>query len=150
MKTASAVLIVAAALTASCDHFGGIDAYQPLAALPDTTCIPLALRSLEGVSRVRYHRAEWPTSPLEVTPGASETTVAETWTYQVDRLKPRVQIYNAGSSVSFSNGIGLTAGSVSDEQIAAYRPLIERVNRHLAKECGLDLSGIDIRELHQP
>lgn len=149
MKTASAVLIAAAALTAACDHFGGIDACQPLAALPDTTCIPRALRSLEGVSRVRYHRTKWPNSPLEVTPGASETTVAETWTYQVDRLKPRVQIHKAGSSASFMDGIGLTAGSVSDEQIAAYRTLIERVNRHLERECGLDLRGIDVRELHQ-
>jgi len=105
---------------------------------------------VDGVSRVQYHRTEWPTSPFAITQGASETTVAETWIYQVGRLKPRVQIYNAGNSFSFNNGIGLTAGSVSDEQIAAYRPLIERVNRHLASECGLNLSGIDIREIRQP
>lgn len=150
MKIASAIVIVAAALAASCDHFGGIDAYQPLAALPDTTCLPRALSSLEGVSGVQYHRTEWPTAPFAVTQGASETTVAETWTYQVGRLKPRVQIHNAGNRFTFSNGIGLTAGAASEEKIAAYRPLIERVNRHLAKECGLDLSGIDIRELHKP
>lgn len=150
MKTSLAVLIVAAALTASCDHFGGIDAYQPLAALPDTACFPRALESLEGVTRVQHHRTEWPTAPFAVTQGAVETTITETWTYRVGRLRPRVQIYNAGNTVSFSNGIGLTAGSVSDEKIAAYLPLIERVNRHLANECGLDLSGIEIRELHQP
>lgn len=76
-------------------------------------------------------------------------TVAETWSYRVGNLEPRIQIYDAGNSFSFNNGIGLTAGAVSDERIAAYRPLIERVNEHVASACELDLSGISIIEYRQ-
>lgn len=86
---------------------------------------------------------------FEIAGGASSTTVAETWTYHAGRLRPRIQIYNAGNRFSFNNGVGLTAGAVSDAQIAAYRPLIERTNALLARECGLDLSDINITEYHQ-
>ena len=145
----SAIFLAAALLTASCDHFGGIDAYSPLTALPEAGCIPRALASVDGVSGVHHRRIEWQTAPSEIARGASQMTVAETWSYRVGSLEPRIQIYDAGNASSFNNGIGLTAGEVSDEEIAAYRPLIQRVNNHVARVCGLDLSGISITEYPQ-
>ena len=149
MRRSYVLLALVSVLTASCDHFGGIDAYAPLAVLPDTSCIPRVLGTAEGVSAVKYRRTEWLASQFEIAGGASPITVAETWTYHAGRLRPRVQIYNTGNRVGYNNGIGLTAGAVSDAQIAAYRPLIERTNDLLARECGLDLSSINIREYHQ-
>lgn len=144
-----APVAIAGLLLSACDHFGGIDAKQELAGPIDTSCIPRALRLVDGVSSVSYHRTEWPTSPHDVARGASPTTLAETWTYRVGRLSPRVLIYNAGNSVGFNNGIGLTRGGVSDAEIAAYRPVIEQTNEVLSRVCGLDLSGIEMMEIHQ-
>ena len=143
----SAIVLAAALLTASCDHFRGIDAYSPLTALPEAGCIPQALASVDGVSGVHHRRTEWRTAPSEIARGASRMTVAETWSYRVGSLEPRIQIYDAGNTFGFNNGIGLTAGAVPDADIPAYRPLIERVNDHVAQACGLDLSGISITEI---
>lgn len=145
----SAIVLGVALLTASCDHFGGIDAYSPLTALPEAGCIPRALASVDGVSEVHHRRTEWRTAPSAIARGASQTTVAETWSYRVGNLEPRIQVYDAGNTFSFNNGIGLTAGALADEEIAAYRPLIQRVNDHVARACGLDLSGISITEIPQ-
>lgn len=145
----SAIALAAALMTAACDHFGGIDAYSPLEALPEAGCVPRALASVDGVTGVHYRRAMWRTASSEIARGASRMTVAETWSYRVGSLKPRIQIYDAGNTFSFNNGIGLTAGAVSDEEITAYRPVIERINEHVAQACGLDLSGISIMEIPQ-
>ena len=145
----SAIVLAAALLTASCDHFGGIDAYSPLTALPEAGCVPRALASVDGVSGVHHRQTEWRTAPSKIARGASHLTVAETWSYRVGSLEPRILIYDAGNAFSFNNGIGLTAGAMSDEEIAAYRPLIERINDHVARACGLDLSGISIMEIPQ-
>jgi hypothetical protein len=149
MSKSHDLVAVAALLLGSCDHFGGIDAKTPLAARPDMDCIARALRLAHGVSSVAYSRSEWATAPRDVARGAAPKTVAETWAYQVGPLKPRILVVDAGNSVSFNNGIGLTRGGVSDDEIAAYRPVIEDVNEHLSAACGFDLSDVEIMEIHR-
>lgn len=131
--------IVGLAALTGCDTIYGLSTHAQLAQPPVTACVDTALRSVEGVSDVRYSTSETRSRTIF---GGVILTVSDVWTYGTPSgdwavLQIITETGARGESAAYINGIGVMNARVPEAELDAYRPVMDRVNAAMSRSCGL-------------
>ena len=145
MKHSGAPVLLAALLLAGCETFYGFASGATLTAPPDMDCIASALDSVEGVEILEHRHTSEKFRELSPDPGTVHM-VADIWLYRfdTDRQAGLVIRQDNRDGPRYTNGFITTNSPVEEDYLQALEMIVTRVDAVIARDCGIDLSGLEI------
>jgi len=128
-----------ALLLVSCDRMSGVRTDAEFATI-DANCVDSAIQKTPGIGTVSHSMTR--TENFQILPYRGKVvTLSHQWRYGADGTES-LQLFYDGRGWKYFNGLIRMGPRWSSEKLAAYKPLMERVNAEVERRCGVPIAEV--------